>query len=144
MNPWGTVGGMPDVDIMWSTDEELLQGGDAWWYPDRRLIVMKSGLRQVSRRCALAHELAHIVHGDRPCATSWHDSVQERAADRTAARWLMPIDRFADVVRWAASPGEAAGELWVTLHLFNVRCDSLHPAERHYLRRALEAKDEAP
>ncbi len=142
-HPWHALREMPDVELRFTTDDELLQGADSWWYPERRLIVMDARLRQVSRRCALAHELAHIVREDGLCQTSRQESRQERAADRLAARWLIDLDQLTDALRWTRSPAEAAEELWVTLHLLRARLDGLHPAERGYIRRQLSEEGTA-
>lgn len=142
MHPWRRLRNLPHIDVRWTRDEIELAGADAWWYPDESTILMDSRLLQVERRCALAHELAHIERGDRPCINQWFDARQELAADLVAARWLIPRDCLLSALRWSDDKHEIADELWVTVDLLQARLDHLHPAEKHYLRRKLTEEDE--
>jgi len=137
MHPWRQLRGLPHIDVVWSRDDQLLDGADAWWYPGRDMILMDSRLLQVERRCALAHELAHIERGDEPCGSDWLDARQELAADRWAARELIPVERLCRALQWSGDRHEVADELWVTVDMLQVRLDHLHPSEKHYLRRML-------
>jgi Zn-dependent peptidase ImmA (M78 family) len=141
-HPWRQLRSLPSVDVIWSRDDVLLDGAQAWWYADRDMIVMDSRLKQVDRRCALAHELAHRERGDRPCGLDWFDARQEAAADLMAARWLISRDALLAALRWSDDRHEIADELWVTVDLLRVRLDGLHPSERHYLRRRLAEQEE--
>lgn len=136
-HPWRALRELPGVRIEWSKDDELLQGADAWWYPDQDLILMDARTKQVVKRCALAHELAHRERGDRACADGRLARRQELAADQRAARWLIGMEPLAEALRWTTCEVEAASELWVTLHLLRVRLADLQPAERADLRRRL-------
>lgn len=137
-HPWRALRELPGVRVEWSKDDALLQGADAWWYPDHDLIVMDARTKQVVKRCALAHELAHRERGDRACADGRAARRQELAADQWAARWLIGIEPLAEALRWTSCEVEAAAELWVTLHLLRVRLADLEPAERRHLRRRLD------
>jgi len=135
-SPWQTLGEMPDVELVWTTDDELLCGDDAWWDPDSRQIYLDSRLKQVVKRCALAHELAHVVREDSTCGDPHHDDRMEIAADRLAARWLLPdLDAIAQAFVTAESNGHAAEMLRVTVEILEARYAALHPSERHYIRR---------
>lgn len=88
-SPWAHLAEIPDVELVWSDDDELLDSADARWFPDTRQIVMDKRLRRLVSRCAVAHEIAHIVRGDVPCGDEFFDNRAEIAADRLAARWLL-------------------------------------------------------
>jgi hypothetical protein len=138
-HPWRELRGLPEVILDITPD---LPSGNAWWSPAHEVILMRKGLLQVERRCALAHELGHRSLGhsgqcDYPDAPR-QAARSELHADRWAARRLIELEQLADVSRWANCRGEAADELWVTPHLLGVRLDSLHPAERGWLKRRLE------
>lgn len=82
------------------------------WLPDHNLIVIRSGMRAVHDRCALAHELAHAALGhrdDRP--------KHEIQADHLAAHNLIDLDRCRDVMKWAPDVGRLANELDVSTRL---------------------------
>ena len=135
-HPWRALRDLPELRVEWSKDDALLQGADAWWYPDRDLILMDARAKQVVKRCALAHELAHRERGDRAC-DGRAARRQELAADLTAARRLIGVEAIAETLRWTSCEVEAASELWVTLHLLRVRLAHLESAESRYLRRRL-------
>ena len=137
-HPWRTLRHLPGVRIVWSHDDDLLAGADAWWYPDSDTIVMDSRKKQVVRRCALAHELAHRRRHDGPCDNDRDSGRQEAAADLMASRWLIDIHPLGEALAWTGCEVEAADELWVTVHLLRVRLKHLHPAERAYLKRRLD------
>lgn len=78
-------------------------------YARRRLVVLQSGLDAITRRCMLAHELAHIHAGD-DCSTP----RAERRAWRWAAHRLIALD---DIVNCALEHPEHP-DLWCeTLHV---------------------------
>lgn len=93
-------------------------------------IWLDEDLLQVERRCALAHEQAHmdLGHGSNPT------DADEDSADRYTAQKLIEWDALVDVFRWAHNAHEAADELWVTPEVFKDRLRFLHPHERALLR----------
>lgn len=107
--------------------------------PDRRVILLERGHSAAERRCSLAHAVAHIDLGH-TAAVGWWSERQEAAADRLAARRLMPIYPLTDAVVWSESREELADVLGVDLHMLEVRARSLHPAERALIARALDRK----
>lgn len=82
------------------------------WLPDRNLIVVRSGLRVMHERCALAHGIAHAVLGhrdDRP--------KHEVQADTLAARNLVDRDALHALTLWAPDCHRLAAELGVTTRI---------------------------
>lgn len=127
---------MPDIELVWTSDDAFLDGADAWWEPGTRTIYMDSRLKRVVARCALAHELAHVVREDRCTDNEFYDNRAEIAADRLAARWLLPnLDELADELASTSTLGHAAYNLRVTMDIMEARLAALHPSERHYLDR---------
>lgn len=75
-----------------------------------RRVLLAHGLTPVEQRCVLAHELGHAVLAhDGPCP------VQERAAERFAARLLIDPLVLREACRWARNDVELAEELDVTV-----------------------------
>lgn len=142
-HPWRELRHSPALLLELTHD---IPSGDAWWSPAHEVILMRPGLLQVERRCALAHELGHreLRHtGQCGYPDARRQSVRaEHHADRWAARRLIELDRLVDVGRWTSCRDEAADELWVTRHLLEVRLAHLHPAERGYLRRTVTTHEE--
>lgn len=101
--------------------------------PDDRLadtngvdeIRMRARLLQVERRCALAHELVHLEHGDGGLCTP----EVEADVSLEAARRLIPWEQLLGAVRWARGEQELADELWVTVPLLRARTGALHAGD---------------
>lgn len=140
ISPWQMLADMPDVELVWTTDDVLLDGAEAWWDPVVGVIYMDSRLKRLVSRCALAHELAHIVRGDEKCDNEFYDQRRETAADRLAARWLLSdLDELALELATTDTTGHAAANLRVTMDILEARVDGLHPSERHALRARVGA-----
>ena len=92
-------------------------------------IWLDRSLQQTARRCAIAHEQAHIDLGHTSCA----DEKDESAACRMAAQKLIDWDDLVDAFKWAHNAHEAADELWVTPEVLEDRLHFLHPNERALL-----------
>jgi hypothetical protein len=124
----------PDVTIR----HRLLGGVPAALSPNRRVILIERTMDRRARRCALAHEVAHLDlgHGIPLC-----EGREERRADETAASRLIPLDRLADVLRWALSPDEVAHDLDVTPHLARVRIRSLSPDEKAWIEDRIAGEE---
>lgn len=86
-------------------------------------------LNQVERRCALAHEQAHMDLGHTSCTYP----REEAAARRLTAQKLIGWDALIDAFRWAHTADEAADELCVIPAVLNDRLRSLSPIERALL-----------
>lgn len=141
-SPWRLLRHLPEVDLHFTDDDELLDGAQAWYYHRLRAIVMDSRLSQVERRSVLAHELGHVIRGDIPCGDEILDARQESVVDQWAARKLITLDALIDALRWSDDPHEVADALWVTADLLEVRIAHLHPSERAAIRRQL--RDQGP
>jgi Zn-dependent peptidase ImmA (M78 family) len=82
------------------------------WFPDWNIIVVRTGMRQIHDRCALAHGIAHAVLGhrdDRP--------KHENAADRLAAGNLIDPDELRALTLWVPDCHRLAIELGVTTRI---------------------------
>lgn len=124
------------LTLRWSTLPDGLLG-----YTDFDLseVVLSPRLDQAQRRCTIAHETQHILRGPVPEHMQFREEV---VADRLAARLLMPdIKIVGEALAWAMSNAEAADELWVDEAMLRVRLNSLHPAERGYLKVRLAEID---
>lgn len=100
---------------------------DTWgaWAPERRAVVVATGLSSTQERCVLAHELEHVLAHDLDCGNRIATMRQERRADREAARKLVAISDLAEVAQWAGDLHTAAAELHVTERLLEVRLNDL-------------------
>lgn len=98
--------------------------------PAHNVILMRPGLKQVQRRCALAHELGHRELGHTgQCEYGDARRIGARAeadADAWAARKLITVEQLADVLVWTDDRNEAAAELWVTRRLLDRRLEYMH------------------
>ncbi|MGW7688928.1 ImmA/IrrE family metallo-endopeptidase [Streptomyces asiaticus] len=117
---------------------ERMRLRDTWgaWIPNRRLIILTTGLSPAEERCVLAHQVEHALVADTagcgigPYANSVRHQFssltirQERRADREAARKLIPDSHVAAVARWArGNICVAAEKLGVTEGMLRVRLD---------------------
>ena len=100
-----------------------------------KTITLDRGLLQAERRSTLAHELEHVRRGPVP---EWHWAREEAIVEREAARRMIDIRDLGEALAWSHDLHEAADELWVDVELLRARLDSLHPSERHYLKRRLD------
>lgn len=126
-HPWRDLRDLAHVVVSWRSDlptylRGATDGTDRIW--------MRSDLRQVERRCVLAHELEHLRERHQGCQP---EDVERRVRGR-AARYLLPDPYLiAEALVWAAGDlEEAADVLWVTPQVLRDRLDPrhLHPAER--------------
>ena len=136
-SPWRHLRSLPEIDLHWTDDDQLLDGAHAWYYDRLRAIVMDKRLTQVERRSVIAHELGHAIRGDLPCGSDRLDWRQEAVVDQWAARKLIELPALVDALKWSDDPAEVADALWVTVDLLEVRIAHLHPSERSVLRAAL-------
>lgn len=137
-DPWRDAADRyPHVHIEW----HALLPAHAAWAPAVDVILVDESISKVERRCALAHELAHMDTGDRPTDMCFFSRRMETAADQLAARRLVDPRHLADVARWCHDPRELAEQLDVTLNVLVLRCSMLHPSERGLVDRALLLRD---
>jgi Zn-dependent peptidase ImmA (M78 family) len=137
-NPWlDAHRRYPDIHIEWHP----IAPTRAAWIPSERIILVDESISRAERRCALAHELAHIDTGDMATNQCWYDARQETAADRLAARRLVDPHDLAAVARWCIDPREIAAELEVTLDVLALRWRWMHPAERTPIYRVWQHRE---
>ena len=137
-NPWLDANQRyPHVHIEWHP----ILPAHAFWSPADRVIVVDESITRAERRCALAHEIAHMDMGDRPTDLCFFASRQETAADKLAARRLVDPHDLAAALRWTQDPREIAAELAVTLNVLALRWRWMHPAERGPAERAMSHRD---
>lgn len=111
-----------DLTVLWRDHIP----GDLHSATDGRKIVMRRGLTQTQRRCALAHELVHIDmghHGHMP-------PMMERLVHQKAAQRLITWARLAHAAVWATNVHEWASALWVTPAILHARIDTLTRTDR--------------
>lgn len=93
--------------------ERRIRTANELWMPDYFTIVIRSGLRAVHKRTALAHGVGHAALGhadDRP--------KHEHLADRFASLYLIDPNEYVSVAKWAeGDAGLICQELGVTHRL---------------------------
>lgn len=102
--------------------------------PARRVILLERNLGPVRRRCSLAHAIAHLDLGHDHPVTGHYENREEAAANDLAARRLIPLRDYAEVLSWTRDPAEVAAELVVDRETLRVRETSLDRADRSALR----------
>ncbi|MCW2545387.1 MAG: hypothetical protein JWM40_2939 [Frankiales bacterium] len=114
------------------------------YYHRLRAIVVRAGLLIVEERATLWHELVHAERGDEHCEGRDH-LRQEARCHREAARRSIDLRDLADAMCWSDDEHEQADQLKTTVEYLRIRLDPrhLHPAERAYLRRQLEMKEQS-
>lgn len=115
-----------------------------WYSPGSDHMMLRPGQLQVERRCAVAHGLAHKDLGHTGIC-EYPDSRRqagraEREADELAARRLIRLPAFIDVLCWTDDKDEAADALWVTRHYLDVRLERMYMGEQKLVREALLAR----
>jgi len=131
-HPWRALRDLTHISLLWR--ERLPNGDLGHCLHAHRLIILSRRQTQAERRCTIAHELVHLERG--PCAPS-HVGREELVVEREAARRLISIEALAEAMAWSTDSAEVAEELWVDEPMLKARLDSLHPAERAYLRQRL-------
>lgn len=95
----------------------------------RKVILLELDSHPTERRCSLAHAIAHIDL-DHVSTAGIIGRRQELAADKLAARRLVPIARLIRCWLPAESFAEVAEGVEVTERLLRLRIDTLRKAER--------------
>lgn len=110
-----------------------------YFHRPARIIVLAADLRQVERRCTLAHELVHFERGDVRCPTDWQNRRQELVVSELASRRLVRIEDLARAVTAHQHAVDQAEDLWVDLDTLTIRLATLGDDERQYLDRIVRA-----
>lgn len=131
IHPWRRLRALAHVTLLWHDDGPMgLTNFKA------QTISLRRGMTQAERRSTVLHECLHIERGP---ALSTLAAREELRVERETARLLLPcIRQVGEALAWARDLDEAADELWVDLKCLRTRLESLHPAERAYLRQRLE------
>ncbi|GAB3042338.1 ImmA/IrrE family metallo-endopeptidase [Sediminivirga luteola] len=130
-NPWRELAALDGVVVSWRDD---LPPGVLGATDGVSIIYLRKDLRQVERRCTLAHELTHLRLGHRGCV----DPRTEAEVRRLTALRLVSLPQLLDAARWAGTDAELARELWVTRAVLADRLAALSPAERAQLDRVAD------
>lgn len=121
-SPWAELARRPDILL----HRCRLDEGRGWWCPAERVILLDDRLDRRAARCVLAHELGHVAlgHAGLPDVAGAHrlSARAERAADRWAARRLVPVPELRRAVAlYPDDEAAAAAELDVTAEVLRVR-----------------------
>jgi Zn-dependent peptidase ImmA (M78 family) len=136
-NPWlDAHQRYPEIHIEWHD----IAPTRAAWVPSERIILVDESITKAERRCALAHELAHIDTGDLATELCWYGARQETGADKLAARRLIDAHDLAAVARWTQDSREIAEALEVTLGVLALRHTYMAPWERGVVWRAVSGR----
>lgn len=128
--PWTDVGDRyPDVHVAFRPIWPV----KAAWVAGPRVILVDSELTRRERRSALSHEIAHVDLDHHRTGSLWFDARQEREADMLAARRLIAVEDLAEAYACTHDDAELAEILNVDVHTLRVRCEHLHPSERHFI-----------
>lgn len=129
-SPWDAVAALSDVLVAF----EILPSGRGWWEPDQRVLLIDKRQSRREMRCTIAHELEHIIRGDRDVSavSPVLQARQEVAACAAAARRLIPLGRLIDALLWSQDELELAEELNVDEDTLRMRLLAL-TADEHAL-----------
>jgi len=108
----------------------------------RRVVLVDRDGDSPTRRCALAHAVAHIDLGHLP-DSGRQGRRYEGEADLLAAQRLIGLERLGGVLTWALGPDEVAAELDVTEHMVSVRVRGLSPLEKQTIEQIVERTEGA-
>lgn len=133
-SPWADLASRPEINFEWSP----LVGRMGEYLHSHRLIRLRRDLPRRVMRSVLAHELRHADMADELTVCGRVNLRQEQRADREAARLLIDVRELGEAL--VVNDGHLSGtavSLRVSDYLLGIRLASLHPSERHYLRRRL-------
>lgn len=109
----------------------------------RKVILIESGESWASKRCSLAHAVAHLDLDHVATEHGYFDRSQENHANQLAARRLIPIQDLARVLSWTRFITEVAAELEVDIRTLNTRQVHMHPSERALLQSSVNWLEES-
>lgn len=91
--PWDALAGWQNLVVEWNTPFRDLDG--ASWPGDPHVVMLRTGLTQIERRCVLAHELVHLERGG---GCQHPDPVVQRREEHhvnaIVADRLVPLDEM--------------------------------------------------
>ncbi len=137
-HPWRVLRRTPDLYVQWTDD---LPADTLGAYDGHGTVFLASGQLQTEARCTLTHEQVHAERGD----VGHCDPKTERRVRREAARRLVPVRALAEALLFHGERDlpAVADELWVDLDTLTVRLDTMHPADRGYLTRRLQDREDS-
>ena len=135
-DPWAVIRAHPQWTL--STWHELPDGERGRWYHHFKVMLIDRRLGQRARRSVAAHEVEHALGGDAHC----DEKVHERRRREAARKLIRYCDLESAVLFHGHDLHAVAEELHVTDADLRLRLRTLHPAERHALRRALDERGE--
>lgn len=109
--------------------------GDVQAVTDGRSIWVDERLTAIEQRCAIEHELVHIVAGH----TGHEEPRIERRVRRETARRLLTLPDVVEAAKWAPNTAALAEELLVTPAVLGDFVDSLSMIERRVAENLLRA-----
>jgi Zn-dependent peptidase ImmA (M78 family) len=124
-----------------------LPKGTSWWLPADDAIVLDDRLDRVERRCALEHELQHMLAGD--CRLSGSPDAarltarRESETDQRAACQLISLQALTDALVWALGFDEVAEALDVDVRTARARVLALTDDEKRQIEEAIARRDDA-
>ncbi len=126
---------MPHVTIVYTSDEAILKGRDAQWYPDAWTIAMREGITGWRWLDLVLHELGHIVLGHpATCGNDFYDQRNEAEADLFAAVHRLPDLRAVGVeIATTRTHAHAARNLRTCHDYLEVRLANLTPEEHAFV-----------
>lgn len=135
-HPWRAIRNRPDITVRW----RQMDGRLGEWDERTRTMTLDPRQLQRERRVTATHEAIHAERRDR-CGG---DERVEWIVRRETARRLICIHALADAVLFYGEHDLAAlaEELWVDEDTVEVRRQTLHPAERGYLRHRVALRDD--
>lgn len=131
-SPWGELAAQPAITLEW---REMVGRLGEYLHRDR-LIVLDPRMPRRQMRSVLCHELRHAESAHVGVECDKARRVQEVGADRAAARLLIDVHDLGEALVFNDRHVSAtAVDLRVSDKMLRVRLNSLHPAERGYLKR---------
>lgn len=131
IHPWRRLRDLDHVTLLWHDGGPMGLTNFI-----NQTISLRRGMTYEQRRCTVLHEVLHIERG--PVLTTLAGREELRVRKETARLILPDVRELARALVWARTPEEAAWELAVDLGVLRDRLRHLHPAERGFVRRALE------
>jgi hypothetical protein len=130
--PSALLATMPQVLVEYTTDDDILCGREARWFPDVATIAVRTGLRGTRWHDAMLHELGHVMLGHpAACGDDFYDQRVEAEADAFAAKHAIPdLQEMARQLGTAGSYAHAARNLGTCYDLLEVRLANLTTQER--------------
>lgn len=110
--------------------------------PRRKVILIEHADDWPTKRCSLAHAVAHLDLHHTVTPAGVFDRDHEEEANQLAARRLITVDALAVVLSWTRFDTEIAAELQVDMSTLLMRRKHMHHSEAGRLRRQVRWLEE--